>query len=145
MSTRLFTPEEIEELQENAYVRKVTERSVFFTDRFKEQFQQEYEAGSMPSVILRKMGIDPKVLGESRVSGIAQKILVKKSEQQKKAESGKAVEKKEKNRTLYLEHEVELLRQEVLFLKKIMEADRETLQHYQLKRNQELTSGSSKK
>lgn len=145
MSTRLFTPAEIEELRENAYVKKVTDRSVFFTDRFKEEFRQEYETGSMPTEILRGMGIDPKVLGASRVSGITQKLSTPKAKEQEKPESGKAAEKIEKNRTLYLEHEVELLRQEVLFLKKIMEADRETLQRYQLKRNRELTSGSSKK
>ena len=54
-------------------LRSVSEKSITYTEEFKERFLLEYNSGKPLSQILIEMGFDPKVLGERRVSNIVQK------------------------------------------------------------------------
>ena len=72
MGKYYFTPEQVEQLRQNKYVKKVSEKSITYTEEFKEVFLLEYNTGKLPSQILIKMGFDYKVLGKSRVDNIVQ-------------------------------------------------------------------------
>ena len=66
-----FTDEQIADLKANPYVAVVDRDRVYFTARFKEYFWGLYTQDSMmPSEILRRTGIDPKMLGTARTRGM---------------------------------------------------------------------------
>lgn len=72
MGKNYFTPEQVEELRKNKYVKHVSEKAITYTEEFKETFMVEYNLGKFPSQILMEMGFDYRVLGESRVNNIVQ-------------------------------------------------------------------------
>ena len=74
MGKNYFTPEQIEQLRQNKYVKNVSEKSITYTEEFKEVFLLEYNGGKLPSQILTEMGFDYKALGERRVSNITQAV-----------------------------------------------------------------------
>lgn len=67
MSKQLFSAEQIEQLQKNPYVLKVSERTITYADAFKSQFIDEYLAGKTPRQIFEKYEFDIDVLGMKRV------------------------------------------------------------------------------
>ena len=67
MSKRLFSAEQIEQLQKNPYVLKVSERTITYADTFKSQFIDEYLAGKKPRQIFEEYEFDIDVLGMKRV------------------------------------------------------------------------------
>lgn len=69
-----FTPEQVEQLKQNKYVKNVSEKAITYTDEFKEVFLLEYNSGKLPSQIVVEMGFDCKVLGRKRIDGIVQRI-----------------------------------------------------------------------
>ncbi len=74
MSKNYFTPEQVEELRKNKYVKKVSEKAITYTEEFKEKFILEYNSGKLPFQILTEMGFNYKVLGEKRVSNITNRL-----------------------------------------------------------------------
>ena len=70
MGKNYFTPEQVEQLRKNKYVKHVSEKAITYTEEFKEVFTLEYNSGKLPSQILTEMGLDPKVLGYKRLDGI---------------------------------------------------------------------------
>lgn len=65
-----LTDEQISILEKNPNIVKVTPRQVHYTQTFKNYFCREYAKGRSSTDILREQGIDPKVLGETRVSSL---------------------------------------------------------------------------
>ncbi len=65
-----LTEDQIRMLSKNPNVVEVTPRQVHYTQTFKNYFCREYAKGRSSSEILREQGIDPKVLGETRVSSL---------------------------------------------------------------------------
>jgi len=63
-----LTEEQISVLSKNPNIIKVTPRQVHYTQTFKNYFCREYAKGRSSTEILREQGIDPKVLGETRIS-----------------------------------------------------------------------------
>ena len=74
MGKNYFTPEQVEELKKNKYVKHVSEKAITYTEEFKERFMLEYNSGKLPSQIITEMGFDYNVLGERRVSGLSDRI-----------------------------------------------------------------------
>lgn len=74
MGKNYFTPEQVEELRKNKYVKNVSDKAITYTEEFKKVFLLEYNEGKLPSQILTEMGFDYKVLGERRVSNITQAV-----------------------------------------------------------------------
>ena len=74
MSKNYFTPEQVEELRKNKYVKHVSEKAITYTEEFKEFFIIEYKKGKLPSQILLEMGLNPKILGKKRLDGIVATI-----------------------------------------------------------------------
>jgi len=71
MGKNYFTPEQVEQLKKNKYVKHVSEKAITYTEEFKETFMLEYENGKTRSQILIEMGFDPKMLGTSRIRNIS--------------------------------------------------------------------------
>lgn len=127
MSKKVFTPEEVEMLRGNKYTFAVTPHILSFTKEFKELFWEEYQAGAIPRQILEKYGYPSDVLGKERIWGIAH--VIKKQYYSPEGlhegalpKSGTSSDKDAQTteeRVNKLQGEVEYLRQEIEFLKKI--------------------------
>ena len=74
MGKNYFTPEQVEELRKNKYIKHVSEKAITYTEEFKERFMLEYNSGKLPSQILLEMGLNPKILGKKRLDGIVATI-----------------------------------------------------------------------
>ena len=130
MSKKLFTEEEQQLLRQNPYVYSVSESSLSLTKEFKELFLEAYHKGQTVRSILADCGFDPAILGKRRIWGISSYI---RSEYQKYGEFTEGHNtrgKRSSNPNLsnpateadqirQLKHEVDYLKQEMEFLKKI--------------------------
>jgi len=128
MSQKQFSKEEMEELRSNKYTRVVTVSNISFTLDFKYDFWELYKDGGSPVTIIESMGYRPEVLGRKRIYGIACHI-------KEQANSPRGLKNNRKKPVTVterdcdslsptstmrkLQHEVEYLRQEIEFLKKI--------------------------
>jgi len=121
-----FTEEQVETLRNSPYVRHVNEDTVSFTVEFKDEFWHLYNEENMtPYDILCGMGIDYYILGSSRVQGITNAI----KKERRRYGGFKGVRSADTpgklppdQETTRLRMEVEYLRQELEFLKKIIMA-----------------------
>ena len=131
MSVKLFTTGEISELKMNPYVVEVTERFIYFSEKFKQRFYDEKKSGKKIRAILTDMQINPDILGMKRVYGIRRHIF-------EEAERGlgfsdlsnsqyrdKPVNIPPEEKIERLEHELAYTKQELDFVKKIIAANRE--------------------
>ena len=71
-----LTPEQVIQLLKNRYVKSATQNSVRFTEEFKRYFYQKHKSGMTVRSIFLECGIDPDVLGESRISGFCHTVNV---------------------------------------------------------------------
>ena len=69
-----FTEIEIKHLQASSYVLEVTPNTVHFSAEFKEKFWNALSEGMTPREIVDTFGIDPSVLGATRLSGLKSMI-----------------------------------------------------------------------
>ena len=119
-----LTPEQVIQLLKNRYVKSATQNSVRFTEEFKRYFYQKHTSGMTVRSIFLECGIDPDVLGESRISGFCHTVNV-----QAKRDTGfsdnrqnnyrrppKSEDETVESRIKQLEHELAYTRQEVEFL-----------------------------
>ncbi len=67
MSNKLFSPEEVESLSKNKYVKRVSNKSITYTDEFKQIFITENSSGKPPSIIFAECDFDIKLLGGERI------------------------------------------------------------------------------
>ena len=122
-----FTDEQIEYFKHNRHVRNVGRSFVYFNDDFKEQFWRMYhEENMLAKEILMRLGVDYDMLGRKRLEGIVQNL-------RKKYANGIAEDKRKKRQTDLMKErqtsklraEIEYLRQENEFLKKMVLAGKE--------------------
>lgn len=136
MSKKLLTKREMNILRKNPYTYSVSEKTLRLTKAFKEEFWVRYQKGDKPKKILRDLGYDPEMLGESRVISIYEQIkseagslegfrdfgcskhrvLSSTDERNKGVSDNRAMRR--------LLNEVTYMRQEIEFLKKIMKEGR---------------------
>ena len=130
MSRKLFTEEQISILRQNPYVYSVSPSVLALTKEFKEIFCAQYQEGKSPRTILEDHGFSIDIIGERRVWGISQHI---RSEYLKYGEFHQGYQGRKQrhssdipvqlssdaDRLSQLQHEVNYLKQEVEFLKKI--------------------------
>ncbi len=76
MSNKSFSEEEMEQLRASPYVQKVSPSLVFFSAEFKEKLWKYLMEGKTPREAVEALGIDPKILGETRIAGL--KTIVRK-------------------------------------------------------------------
>ena len=69
--TNPLSKQEIEKLRKNPYVASVTANTVRFTEAFKELAYEKKGQGIPVIETMRQYGIDPEILGASRVEGFS--------------------------------------------------------------------------
>ena len=133
MSRKLFTEEQQQLLRQNPYIYSVTETRITLTKEFKELFMTAYKAGESPRKILEDHSFDISIIGERRIWSISQHI---RTEYKKygnfhegycprgeaanhDAPTDAAKPVSEADEIKQLRHEVDYLKQEMEFLKKI--------------------------
>ena len=125
--THPLAKKEVEILRNNPNVKRVTAYTVCFTEEFRKKVYEEKLSGKPVAEILRKNGIDPDILGESRISGLSSTLnkMAKRTEGFSDLRSDnyrrppKNGDESLEQRIKLLENELAYTRQEVEFLKKI--------------------------
>jgi transposase-like protein len=131
MAVKLFSDGEILELKASRYVVEATERFVYFTAEFKQLFYEGYRSGKKLKRIISELGIDPEILGMSRIYGLRGHILqeVKRgkgfSDLRNSPFKDRASELSPEEKIARLEHELAYMRQELAFVKKIVAANQD--------------------
>ena len=132
MGKNYFTPEQVEELRKNKYVKHVSEKAITYTEEFKEVFLLEYNSGKIPSQILTEMGFDIKVLGSSRVRKISERTkkqsLRPEGFKDTRADSSGRPRTKDLTQEELIERqkqEIEILKAKVEYLSLLRRAERE--------------------
>ena len=119
-----LTKKQREMLEKSGLVVRMTDIYVFFKSSFINKFCTEYHAGKTAEAILKENGIDPAILGSTRVDSLRRQYKKEWLPRHTGIPERKTVTTNEAYNTK-LEHEIEYLRQEVEALKKILHADLE--------------------
>ena len=139
--TNSLTEEAIGQLRKNPNVRSVSRSAVKFTPEFKELFYEQRQTGISTNAIFRSAGLDPDVLGRSRIEGFRYTLMKNyrqngdkpkpdvESAQSAREEDGLSPEAKIRQ----LEHELAYVKQEVEFLKKLQMANMEAQRSWESK------------
>jgi transposase len=136
MSKKLFTKQELTQLKLNPYVKTVSQKSITYTDEFKQFFIIEDEAGKFPREIFAEAGFDIEAIGIKRVQMAAERwrtaykeLGVTGLEDSRKYSSGRPSERELSIGVKYarLEAKVKLLEAENEFLKKLDQLERQMM------------------
>lgn len=129
MSRKTFTQEQQQLLRQNPYVYSVTASRLQLTKEFKELFLAAYNAGASPKQILEDHGFDIGLIGERRVWSISQHIRAEFEKygefyegygrHRRSADNTSPQPASTEDLVKKLQNEVEYLKQEMEFLKKI--------------------------
>ena len=133
MSRKLFTEEQQQLLRQNPYIYSVTDTRITLTKEFKELFMTAYKAGESPRKILGDHGFDISIIGERRTWSICQHIRTEYKQYGEfhegygpRGEAARHDAPKDTAKPVsgadeikQLRHEVDYLKQEIEFLKKI--------------------------
>ncbi len=142
MAKKQLNAEEIAELRDCPFVASIISGRITFTPEFKRMAYRQLMDGKSMRSIFEENGIDPDILGDSRIWGFAQKLrtnadrdgdfedLRSKNSRKPSKESREA---SLSERIAQLEHELAYTRQEVEFLKKIHMADLEARKQWESK------------
>ena len=142
--TNPLSRREIEKLRTNPNIVSASANTVRFTEEFKKLAYEEKQKGIPVSETMRRCGIDPEVLGPSRVEGFSY-TLNKKAKQAQDFSDGrsenyrrppKTGEETVEQRIRQLENELAYTRQEVEFLKKLQAANMEAQKQWESKHRQ---------
>lgn len=141
--TNPFTEEEIESLRGNPNVQSISISSVKFTPEFKQHFYEQHVSGKPTREIFSNAGLNPDVLGQSRIDGFRYTLMKSRREGKTKpdevdenisSDSGK--ESSPESKIRQLKHELAYVKQEVEFLKKLQMANTEAQQSWESKHRQ---------
>ena len=139
--TNPFSKREMEILRNNPNVASVSETTVRFTKEFKELLYLEKQNGRSICHTLQKGGIDPGILGQSRIDGIRYTLNKQAAKENGFSDlrsnnyrhSNPDREESTTQRIKRLENELVYTRQEVEFLKKIQMANLEAQKEWESK------------
>ncbi len=67
LSKIIFTPEQIDLLSRNKYVKSVSEKAITNTNEFKTLFIADTNNGKTAIQIFSEAGLDPQILGKERI------------------------------------------------------------------------------
>lgn len=130
MANKKFTEEERNHLRASSYVLDVSPSIVHFSSEFKKEFWEAILAGEKPWDIIAKLGINPNILGETRVNGLKGMI-------RNEVKAGKGFRDLDtynqyldgyitpEGKIKYLEQQLAYKDQEIEFLKKIVSLGQE--------------------
>ena len=133
MARKKFTEEEMNHLRASPYVLDVSPSIVHFSAAFKELFWNSVLKGKQLREIVIELGIDPDIIGETRLSGL--KMMIR-----NEVRAGKGFRDLKtygsylkdytdpEAKVNYLEQQLAYKDQEIEFLKKIVSLGREDLE-----------------
>lgn len=134
---KIFTSEEIAVFESNQYTAKVSETQIKFTDDFRDDFWRLYLTGMPVKDIFITLGYNPDILGTKRTDGfvynLSKRFLTdeQRINSQSRASTTKRppadinyAEMKSNEAIKAMQTELQYLRQEVDFLKKLYALDR---------------------
>ena len=130
MANKKFTEQEMLVLRNSKYVLDVSPSIVHFSAEFKKIFWEELSKGKLPRDIVKNLGIDPNILGDTRINGLRTMI----GNEVKKGNGFRDLNTyaqgcngylSAENRIKYLEMQLAYKNQEIEFLKKIVSLDPE--------------------
>ena len=142
--TKPLSKREVEELRKNPHIASAEANTVRFTEAFKELAYEKKSQGISVAQTMRQCGIDPEILGASRVKGFTY-TLNKRAKQENGFTDGrsenyrrppKTGEETVDQRLRQLENELAYTRQEVEFLKKLQAANMEAQKQWESKHRQ---------
>ncbi len=145
MAKKPLNAEEIAELRNSPYVASIISGRIKFTPEFKRVAYEQLTNGKSMREIFEEHGIDPEILGNSRLWGFAEKLRKNADREEGFADlrghNSRKPAKETTEQTLTarveeLEHELAYTRQEVEFLKKIHMADLEARKLWESKQRQ---------
>lgn len=132
MGKNYFTDKQLKDLLANPYVKNASNKAITYTEEFKEYFVLEYNSGKTPSEILRNAGFDVSVLGRKRIDNLSLRFRNMSKRQDgfndlRKEYSGRPTTKDltPEQQIARLQHQIQYLKQENEFLKKINFLNRE--------------------
>ena len=138
-----FTKEQIQQLSASKNVRQISETTISFHEEFSRRYYSERINGMRPKDIFRENGIDPEILGKSRIRSYDVHTRRKAERETGFSDERKLNQRRSKNtpqtdadRITQLEHELAYTRQEVEFLKKIASANMEARIAWESKQRQ---------
>lgn len=142
--TNPLSKREIEALRKNPNVAAVSATTVKFTEEFKRFIYEGKKQGVSVAVTLRQNGIDPEMLGPSRVEGLSYSLNKKAKQESSFADRRsenyrrppKTGEETVEQRIRQLENELAYTRQEVEFLKKLQAANMEAQKQWESRHRQ---------
>lgn len=126
MSNKIFTIEEREKLRVNPYVKNVTDKSITYTEEFREYFINQYNLGKLPKEIFKEAGFDINILGNERIKSNTKRFK-KMSERiegfkdTREENSGRSLKREltDEEKIVKLKEENLKLKQQLEFLKKM--------------------------
>jgi len=142
--TNPLSKREVDELRKNPHIASVTANTVRFTEVFKKLAYEKKCQGVPVTETMRQCGIDPEILGASRVEGFSY-TLNKKAKQEGGFSDGRSENSRRAPRTgeetvehriRLLENELAYTRQEVEFLKKLQAANMEAQKQWEFRHRQ---------
>ena len=132
--TRMPVEEEFKVVLEgNPFVDHVTRYDVFYTEDFKKEFWIEYSEEQISAAeIFRRHGFDVERLGHWRIEGFKRNLIKKHNasnpQKHKKGVNDKDKSNQYRKEIIALEHKIELLQQQLEFIKKTIELARKERQ-----------------
>lgn len=145
MGKNKFNEEQIIELEQNKYVKKVTENSITYSKEFKMHFINEKNNGKGPTRIFIESGFNPYILGEYRINSFSKRInkIIKNdlSFDDNRGKKATGRPKKIKEKELSIEEQLDKLKHENLMLK----AENELLKKMEFLVNQKKSKKSQQK
>ena len=138
MGANYFSDEQVQELEKNPYVKKVSVKSITYSEEFKELFWTDLQKGMLPRNIFKKYGFDPSMLGPRRTKNFTYRVRkeatrVERFKDTRSTNSGRPL-----TRVLTIEEELERLKQkcEILqqendFLKRVRFINRKQISKLQ--------------
>ena len=133
MSKKIFSDKEVSRLAKNQNILKVSNKSITYSFEFKKKFIDEYKLGKTTRVIFEEAGLDIEILGKRRIETASnrwRKTFKEKGElglkDTRKKFSGRSVSREltDSEKIKRLEAQIEFLKIENVFLKKLDEIER---------------------
>ena len=121
MGVNNFGDEQVKELEKNPYVKKVSIKSITYSEEFKELFWIDLQNGMMSGNVFRKYGFDPHMLGSSRTHKFTNRVRKEGFKDTRSTKSGRSSTKDLtiEEQLERLKQKCEILQQENDFLKRV--------------------------
>ena len=138
MGVNYFSDEQVKELEKNPYVKKVSAKSITYSEEFKELFWIDLQNGMMPGNIFRKYGFDSRMLGPLRTNNFTYRVRKEAAREEGFKDTRSTNSGRSSTKDLTIEEQLErlkqknkILQQEIDFLKRVRFINRKQISKLQ--------------